>query len=108
MFTIKLSDGTKLKNIALNGDTFVSQSEIEDSVFEGKLGTVEITDEESKEVKVLHDAQLRLNTAFGDEWWFVIQEKSADEKAQEAATEALTEVQIALAELYEMIIGQGG
>lgn len=104
MIIIKLSDGTQLKNITLNGDTFVSQSEIQDSVFEGKLSTVEITDEESKEVKVLHDAQLLLNTAFGDEWWFVIQEKSSDEKAQEAATKALTEVQMALAELYEMII----
>lgn len=104
MIIIKLSDGTQLKNITLNGDTFVSQSEIQDSVFEGKLSTVEITDDESKEVKVLHDAQLLLNTAFGDEWWFVIQEKSSDEKAQEAATKALTEVQMALAELYEMII----
>lgn len=105
MYTIKLSDGTKLKNITLNGDTFVSQSEIEDSVFEGNLDTVEITDNESKEVTVLHDAQLLLNTAFGEEWWFVIQEKTADEKAQEATTAALTDVQMALAELYEMIIG---
>lgn len=104
MLTIKLSDGTKLKNIALNGDTFVSQSEIEDSVFEGKLGTVEITDEESKEVKVLHDAQLRLNTAFGDEWWFVIQEKSPENKQLAQITNDITDVQVAIADLYEMIV----
>lgn len=105
MYTIKLSDGTKLKNIVLNGDTFVSQSEIEDSVFEGKLDTVEITDSESKEVTVLHDAELLLNRQFGEEWWFVIQEKTAQDKATEATTAALTDVQMALAELYEMIIG---
>lgn len=105
MVTIKLSDGTKLKDISLNGDTFVSKSELKDSVFEGKLDKVEITDSETKETTVLHDAQLLLNTAFGDEWWFVIQEKSEGQKAQEATAAALTDVEMALAEIYEMIIG---
>lgn len=104
MLTIKLSDGTKLKNITLNGDTFVSESEIADSVFEGKLDTVEITDSETKEVTVLHDAELLLNKAFGEEWWFVIQEKSPENKQLAQITNDITDVQVAIADLYEMIV----
>lgn len=103
MLTIKLSDGTKLKNIGLNGDTFVSESEIADSVFEGKLGTVEITDSETKEVTVLHDAELLLNKAFGEEWWFVIQEKTPQNGPLTQITNDITDVQVAIADLYEMI-----
>lgn len=105
MLTIKLSDGTKLTNIGLNGDTFVSESEIADSVFEGKLGTVEITNSETKETTVLHDAELLLNRAFGEEWWFVIQEKSPRVKQMAQIADDITDVQAAIADLYEMIIG---
>ena len=40
MYTITLSDGTKLKNLELNGNNYISKTILEDSVFEGKLDTV--------------------------------------------------------------------
>lgn len=105
MYTIKLADGTELKTINLNGDTFESSVPIEDSVFEGNLSRVEVTNVDTGEAVVLTNARLLLNRAFGDVWWFVIQEPPEKDKAMEQITSDVTDIQIALAELYEMLIG---
>ena len=47
MYTITLADGTKLKNLELNGNNYIAEGVIEDSVFEGNLDTVKITDGET-------------------------------------------------------------
>ena len=43
MFTVILSDGTQLGNLKLNGNNFVSKSEVTPATFAGKLGKVIIT-----------------------------------------------------------------
>jgi len=105
MYTVKLSDGTKIKNLGLNGDNFVSRTKIEDSVFAGKLSHVEITDSESGEVQILEDAELILNKQYGDEYWFVIKEKPQSEKDKKEVNDSITDLQVGLAEVYEMIVG---
>ena len=42
-YTIKLADGTEFIGLGLNGNNFVSPTEITEDVFEGKLSRVEIT-----------------------------------------------------------------
>ena len=105
MYTIKLADGTKLEDITLNGDTFESSVPIEDSVFENNLSKVEITDTETNETTVLKDARLLLSRPFGNIWWFVIQEPPEQDRKMEQTARDITDIQEAVAELYELIIG---
>lgn len=105
MYIVKLADGTELKNLGLNGDNFVSKTKIEDSVFEGNLSTVEITDIETKEKTVLKDAELLLNRQYGEEYWFVVREKTPGDKAMEQIENDITNVQEAIVEIYEMMLG---
>ena len=39
---ITLADGTKLENLSLNGNNFVSENEITEDIFEGNLLKVKI------------------------------------------------------------------
>ena len=43
MFTVTLSDGTQIGNLELNGNNFVSKTEVTSQTFAGKLGKVIIT-----------------------------------------------------------------
>ena len=45
MYSIKLANGKTLKNLELNGNNFISAIVLEDSIFDGGLATVEISDE---------------------------------------------------------------
>ena len=110
MYTITLADGTKLENLELNGNNYIAEGVIEDSVFEGNLATVTITDGEKTEV--FTDMKLMSNRVDGGKSWFVLGEKTAQEKvmgrlvaALSVNAESITDVQLALAEVYEMILG---
>ncbi len=110
MYTITLHDGTVLDDLELNGNNFISEKAIEDSVFFGNLDTVTISNGET--VVTYTDMKLLSNRVDGGKSWFVLGEKTAQEKAMERLVSALTvnaesitDVQLALAELYEMILG---
>jgi len=110
MYTITLSDGTKLEKLQLNGNNYIAPNVIEDSVFEGNLDTVVISDGETTETYT--DMKLMSNIARDGKSWFVLGEKTAQEKKDEAIAAVLnanvgsiTDLQLALAEVYEMILG---
>lgn len=110
MYTIILSDGTKLENLALNGNNYISKTILEDSVFENKLDTVVISDGENSET--FTDMKLMSNRVDGGKSWFVLGEKTPQEKKEEVIAAVLTtnagsitDLQLALAEVYEMILG---
>ena len=110
MYTITLSDGTKLENLELNGNNYISDVVLDNAVFEGKLGTVKISDGETEEAYT--DMVLMSNRVDGEKSWFVLGEKSPQEKAMErinaliaSNADSLTDVQLALAEVYELILG---
>lgn len=107
MWKVKLNDGTELENLSLNGNNFISQEEIAESVFEGNLAHVEMTDLETGEVQTLEDGYLASLTQNGTEWWFVLIPKPAEMKLLETlsgATGDITNIELALAEIYEMIV----
>ena len=106
MYTITLADGTKLKNLELNGNNYIAEGVIEDSVFEGNLDTVKITDGETTET--FTDMRLMSNIVRDNRSWFVLGEKSEEEKQFEAINTSFTDLQMALAEVYEMMIGGMG
>lgn len=110
MYKITLADGTKLENLELNGNNYIAEGVIEDSVFEGNLATVTITDGETTETYT--DMRLMSNRVEDGRSWFVLGEKTAQQKAMErietlltSNADSITDVQVALAEVYEMILG---
>lgn len=110
MYTITLNDGTKLTNLELNGNNYIAEGVIKDSVFNGNLAKVTITD--GKTTETYEDMVLISNRVDGGRSWFILGEKTAQEKAAEkienllkANTDSITDVQVALAEVYEMILG---
>ena len=110
MYKITLHDGTELDELELNGNNFISEKVIDDSVFSGNLDTVTISNGETTETYT--DMKLLSNRVDGGKSWFVLGEKTEQEKAMERLVSALsvnaesiTDAQLALAELYEMILG---
>ena len=110
MYQITLHDGTVLDELELNGNNFISEKVIDDSVFSGNLDTVTISNGETSETYT--DMKLMSNRVDGGKSWFVLGEKTEQEKAMERLVSALsvnaesiTDVQLALAEIYEMILG---
>lgn len=81
MYTITLNNGTKLENLTLNGNNFISEKIIEDAVFDGNLKRVEISDGEK--TTVYEDMFLASNRVDGGKSWIVLLEKTDEMKRQE-------------------------
>lgn len=97
MYTITLADGTKLKNLELNGNNYISETVIEDSVFEDNLDTVKISDGSTTET--FTDMRLMSNIVRDNRSWFVLGEKSAQQKKDEETARKLAEMEQAMAVL---------
>ena len=87
---VELADGTKLTGLRTNGNNFVSDTPIEDSVFEGNLSTVKITTPEG--VAEYQDLKLVQNRQFGAEYMFVLAEKTPAEKEKEELLQLLADI----------------
>lgn len=96
-YSVTLSDGTKLDNLALNGNNFVSSTKLTEDNFKDKLSKVTITDDDGK-AKDYTDMVLVQVTQVGDESWFILGEKAQDD---------VSKLQSAVAALTDMIM-QGG
>lgn len=71
-YKIILSDGTEIDNLSLNGDNFISATELTDSDFAGKLSNVTIVYGEMEE---FHESmELIQCRKYGSEWWFIIRD----------------------------------
>ena len=99
MYTIKLYDGTVLDNLTLNGNNFISNTIIPGSVFENNLKTVEVFDGEN--TQILTDQFLAANRVIDNKSWFVLIDKTPEMKREEE----MTDLQLALVELYESLLG---
>lgn len=96
-YSVTLSDGTKLDNLALNGNNFVSSAKLTEADFKNKLSKVTITDDDGQ-TKDYTDMVLVQVTQVGDETWFILGEKVQDD---------LSKLKDAVATLTDMIM-QGG
>lgn len=94
MYTITLHDGTKLENLELNGNNYIAEGVIEDSVFEGNLDTVKITDGETTET--FTDMRLMSNRAVDGHSWFVLGEKTEQQKKDETMSRQVADMNKAL------------
>ena len=77
-YSVKLSDGTKLDNLTLNGNNFVSSTEVTEDTFKGKLSKVTIVDDDGKSTD--HDEmELIQVTHYSDGYYFILADKVVTE-----------------------------
>lgn len=74
---ITLSDGTKLENLGLNGNNFISEAEITEDDFKGKLSKVTV---EGKDFKQEYNNMELVQIAhYEDGYYFVLREIPQEE-----------------------------
>lgn len=112
MYTITLADGQTLTGLDCNGDNFISAEQVDESIFADNLSTMTISDGETE--TVMHDVELIAQQKYKDGYYLCFRELSAQEKALAALNKAvasnadsMTNVEMALAEVYELILGGG-
>jgi len=90
MYSIKLNNGTILTNLALNGNNFISDKIISDDTFNDTLNKVEISDGES--TRVYNDMMLVANRVIDGKSWFILMEKTPEQKEKEALEAIITDI----------------
>ena len=104
MYTIKLHDGQEIKGLTKNGNNYVSSKKIDESIFTDNLKTMVVTDDEGVET-TYNNVELVQQVQYGDEYYMVFRELTAEELNEQTVNDNVTDIQIALSELYEMIVG---
>lgn len=99
MYSITLSNGTQLSNLELNGNNFISPEVIEDSVFKGNLDTIVISDGETSET--FKDMKLVSNRIENGKSWFILCEKTKQEKYFDSLNEQIAQADETAIALYE-------
>lgn len=105
MYKITLADGTTLENLALNGNNFIAQTAVDDAVFKDNMASVVITNLEDGTAEQIEDGVLLSNIVREGCSWLVLGQKSEEEKRLETIDSTFTDLQMALAEVYEMVLG---
>lgn len=106
-YTITLADGRKLTGLSKNGDNFVSSEKVDETIFKDNLSTMKVSDGETEETFENMVFIQQMEWADGT-FYFAFREQTPQEKmlaAIAANSESVTDMQLALAEVYEMILG---
>lgn len=78
-YMITLSDGSRIEDLHLNGNNFISGAELEEKDFIGKLSTVTIEGSDQS-IQTLNNAELVQITKENDGWWFILREIPEEEQ----------------------------
>ena len=105
MYKITLADGTELNDLVLNGNNFIAAAAVDDAVFKNNMATVTITNLEDGTAEQIEDGVLLSNIVRDGCSWIVLGQKSEEEKRLETIDSTFTDLQMALAEVYEMVLG---
>jgi hypothetical protein len=89
MYSIRLNDGTEIKNLELNGNNFIPESAVDKAIFENNLDKVIITDDEGNEEERFN--QKVQFAKIGDAETFILRNKTKEEELLELLAD-LTEV----------------
>lgn len=79
---ITLADGTSVGGLKLNGNNFISTTEVTEEMFEDNLS--EVTIEGSDTTEKHENMELVQISKMGDEWWFILRDIPAEELEQMA------------------------
>lgn len=106
-YTITLADGRKLTGLSKNGDNFVSTEKVDETIFEDNLSTMTVSDGETEETFENMVFIQQMEWADGT-FYLAFREQTQTERiyaALTATSDSVTDIQMALAEVYEMILG---
>ena len=78
IFSISLSNGTSILDLKLNGNNFISDSEITSEMFNGGLSEVHISGDKGTDYTINH-AKLIQIMKYEGAWWFILGEMSTEE-----------------------------
>lgn len=82
MYKLILADGTELKGFTKNGDNYITDTKVDEDVFEGNLDTLTVTNGED-DTRELTNAQLIQQIEFDGKYWLCFREKSEQEIKEE-------------------------
>ena len=107
MYTITLADGKKLTGLDMNGTNYVSKEKVDETIFKDNLSTMKVSDgnTETTYTDMVFIQQMEWDDGT---FYLAFREKTEEEKlaaAISANASSVTDVQVALAEVYEMILG---
>lgn len=105
MCTITLADGTQLKNISIADNKYIANGVISDEVFEDNLSEVVITD--GNKSKKYNDMFLASCYVWDGKSCFVLRKKpphNCINDKVEKITKSLTDIEMALTEIYEFFL----
>lgn len=88
-YTVTLSDGTKIENLTLNGNNFISTTAVTEDQFDGKLKSVTITDSEGGEEKHENMLLVQVSHPAESEWWFILADKTEEQIKQEQLEQSI-------------------
>lgn len=77
MWKIILANGKELTGFTQNGNNYVSKTKVDESVFEGNLSTLTLTDGETE--IVMHNAVLIQQVKYTDGWYLCFRELTPQE-----------------------------
>ena len=106
MYTITLANGKKLTGLDMNGTNYVSKEKVDETIFKDNLSTMKVSDGETETTYTDMVFIQQMEWADGT-FYLAFREKTQQEKILEvitANTNGLTDVQVALAEVYEMVL----
>lgn len=100
MYIITLADGKKITNLEKNASNYISKTKVDESIFENNLTTMIVSDGVNEELfsNMVFVQQMEWNDGT---FYLTFREKTEEEKKEDV----ITEIQMALAEVYEMAIG---
>lgn len=105
MYTITLSDGRKLENLAVNGTNFVSKTKVDEKIFRNNLAAVVISD--GKTERAYENLVFIQQMEWADGTYYLsFREKTRMELLAEEITEnsiGMADVQDALVELAGLV-----
>lgn len=107
MYTITLANGKKLTGLDMNGTNYVSKEKVDETIFEDNLSTMKVSDGETETTYADMVFIQQMEWADGT-FYLAFREKTKEEKlvaALTATSNSVTDVQVALAEVYEMVLG---
>jgi len=103
MYKLTLEDGSVLDGLELNGNCYISDENVSETLFIDNLGTVEVFDGEN--TKVHQDMVLARLWVDSGKTWIALGDKTEAEKYTERLEATITDLQLALTEMYESLLG---
>lgn len=103
IYELTFSNGLKLPNIRMNGNNYISNTEVTKEMLSDGLSTVTIKGSDNNET-VMKDVEIIQIARYTDGWYFILREIPEEEKKSINIETELTNLQLALAEVYEMIL----